>query len=361
MDVKIKPVKQVRVLIDQTLGRYSFNDRVLANSKTIAHLSSEGNKIATLSYQDRKLALPYKITEGIPDGEVRVSKLVMEALKGTTENWAVTLGCDPEFVLLNKRGLVSNASRYLAHLGEIGSDGVLAELRPTAGKHEDEVIENLRRLIKSVPEKVGNFLTPEAHSEIENNAIGFHVHLGLPRTILELPPKGAQEFFTNFIRAMDYFVGIPAMLPEDNSRRRLGNGKYGKLKDFRRNNRTIEYRTPGGFHLRHPDYARGLLGLALCVGQEIVHRYESKSNLWLKLHEVSSFSELQKELDLPIVPVITDIFNEASKNKAAKELPVIIKKLNSFSTFSEHKDSIMNFMRCTLEKKTVSPKLLDNW
>jgi hypothetical protein len=297
-----------------------------------------------------------------------VTQEVFDRVTGDKTNpLRVTLGCDPEFVFLDAKQNVLPASYWLPTSGVIGSDGPLAELRPRPAEHEDEVVETLRKLIKTLPllmeVKFGSsdLIVPQGHSCWQNYAIGFHIHLGAPRELLTYAAPNTKEFLESFITVMDYFVGIPAMLLEDTNVRRLGNGTYGKPGDYRVSSKTIEYRTPGGFHLRHPEYAAGIMGLALCLGKEVLNGYKDLSNGWRDLDKVSSFEHFRERYNLPPKREIKWALLEPTKSEAVKHLPNMIEQLQKLDSFSDHKRSICNYFNLIATNTQYSPNLLQNW
>lgn len=297
-----------------------------------------------------------------------VTQDVLDRVTGSLTNpLRVTLGCDPEFVFLDAKKNVLPANYWLPVSGVIGSDGPLAELRPMPEEHEDGVVDNLRKLIKTLPilmdVKFGstNLILPQGHSCWQNYAIGFHIHLGAPRELLTFAAPNTKEFMESFITVMDYFVGIPAMLLEDSNVRRLGNGTYGKAGDYRVSSKTIEYRTPGGFHLRHPEYAAGIMGLALCLGEEVLNGWRDMSNGWRDLDKFSAFEHFREKYNLPKKREIKWALTEPTKREAVKHLPNMIRQLQRLDSFSAHKKSICNYFNLIANNTQYSPNLLENW
>lgn len=296
-----------------------------------------------------------------------VSQPVFDTIVGIpTDPGTVTLGCDPEFIFLDNRRRVLPANYWLPTKGAIGSDGPLAELRPAPGEHETEVVENLRSLIKALPWLVksrfkNDPVVAEGHSCWENYAIGFHIHIGAPRELVTYAARHSRQFIRSFITALDYFVGIPAMLLEDTNTRRLGNGMYGKPGDFRVTNRTIEYRTPGGFHLRHPEYAAGIMALALCASREILEDARKESNGWRDMDLVAKYAWIKEKFGLPSRERIWWALSEATKQEAVKLLPQLIPAIKQLRYFDEHAPSIRNYFNLILHNRQYSPSLSDNW
>jgi hypothetical protein len=282
-----------------------------------------------------------------------------------------TLGCDPEFIFLSQHNNVIPANFILPALGPIGSDGPLAELRPEPGENELEVVENLRRLIRSLPQIRAHrpsLKKVEGHSFWQNSgppwknyAIGFHIHLGIPKQLTTLAAPKSQEFFSSFITALDYFVGIPAMLLEDSNVRRLGDRGYGKPGDYRLSAQTIEYRTPGGYHLRHPVYAAGIMALALCAGGEILTWTAEESDNWRNLDKFCDFDRIRKRFSLPEKREIWWVLADPSKRSAIPLIPNMLQQLQSLESYKTHGNSIATYFRHVLENIQYSPNLLENW
>lgn len=297
-----------------------------------------------------------------------VSQNMFDSILGISQTpGAVTLGCDPEFIILNAQGSVVPANIWLPHRGGIGNDGPLVELRPAPAEHENAVVNNLRSLIRGLGVMIDDQfgvhmgIRPEAHSCWENYAIGFHIHIGAPRELTTFAAPQARKFIRSFISALDYFVGIPALLLEDTNVRRLGNGTYGKPGDYRVTRATIEYRTPGGFHLRHPQYAAGIMGLALCVSREILGDAREESAGWRSLERCAGFDWVQKKFNLPQRRDIKWALLEPSKQVAVNHLPSMVKQIRDMKHYEEHSTSIRNYFDLVINNKQFSPNILNNW
>ncbi len=354
---------ELKIGISEGMGQAAEHDTIRMHPSI---LQSSGLKVGSLLNITCKdgTAIPLRVGLAL-DGQIVVSRKTYRAIKEGP--YKTTLGCDPEFVFVDSLDRVCSAETFLKKDGEIGCDGPLGELRPRPGDHEDEVIETLRSLIKQLPDKIRDkfgsaaILRPEGHSEKSNLAMGFHIHLGAPKELTSFAAPNTKEFFSAFITAMDYFVGIPGLLPEDTSLRRLGDGDYGNPGDWRSSKQTIEYRTPGGFHLRHPDYARGILGLALCAGTSILNWAEEESHAWTKMDKVIKFETLMNVFDLPSRGSIRSVFFDKSKDRAFVQLPNVVKSLEKMSRYSKHSSSIKNYLTLILENKQFQPQLLSNW
>jgi len=175
----------------------------------------------------------------------------------------ILIGCDPEFFLIDKAtGTNISASHFFSHYGDVGSDCGLAELRPRPGFSEHEVTANLRELLIRAYKHISNRMLYRnremsliAASYNDNHTAGFHIHFGLSDKLLAESKfnKGDDNFLKKMVSVLDYYVGIPAIIPEgseDYRRRSIRSSQYGKAGDHRSDNITLEYRVPGGHLLR---------------------------------------------------------------------------------------------------------------
>lgn len=178
-----------------------------------------------------------------------------------TDGVCVTIGADPEFVLLSQSGKVVPASRYFEPHAAAGSDsavvsGVLrwpiAELRPAPAREPRVVASRVRGLLAAAARRAAGappmrWLAGAA--PVRGLPLGGHLHL-----------SGAM-LTGERLRALDNAVALPLRLlePPGAGRRRP---RYGSLGDFRpKAHGGFEYRTPPSW-LVSPTLARGTLALA---------------------------------------------------------------------------------------------------
>jgi len=279
----------------------------------------------------------------------------------------ITVGCDPEYFILNNKAIVSAAS-YLPFQGEIGCDGTLAELRPHYGKHESEVVGNLRKLIPQIPSRLGSNkwagpkkpFSYEAHSYYSGFPAGFHIHLGLPPEVLNTRTEFNRTTLNYLVRALDWLVSVPLLPLEVAHERRLGRGKYGKPGDYRPSAITLEYRTPGAFYLRTPALAQGLMGMCLAITEDLLTKVKQVSNNYVKLDKVT-VADLNNILPIPEPSDILKLLGTREPEQARSKLEDIYSRLSKLSSFSLHKESIEGFFRVVENKERPSPFLLTNW
>ena len=292
-----------------------------------------------------------------------VSRTTFRAINEEDKH-TITLGCDPEFALVNTVGRLVPASLYLNFSDKVGSDGDCGELRPDPGEHEEEVVSNIRDLVKELSSRISgwknNKLYPEAHSYLDRVPIGFHVHLGAPPEILTFAAPGAIQFVKAFTGVLDYFVGIPAMILEDTPARRLS-PLYGSPSDIRLSGKTIEYRTPGGFYLRHPDYTRGLLAMTLCVAEDVFMDMADRTDGWRKLAEMNIWQEMEKTYALPPRSVVKEAFTSDAKTKAKSLMPTLVQRMQKMQTYSSHAVAVKHFFGLLRENLQYAPQIIPNW
>lgn len=288
----------------------------------------------------------------------------------------VTLGCDPEFFILLDNGLAGkqtmSASTMLPFQGRIGSDGCLGELRPQYTRHESELTANLENLIKQIPGKLNipdwspakkeprRPLLFEAHSYYNELPAGFHVHLGIPREILNTRLNVDRTAMHYLVRCLDWYVSVPLLLLEENHKRRLSYGKYGQPSDYRPSNVTLEYRTPGAFFLRSPTITQGLLGMSLMVTENVVSGIKEASKGFTRLLGLRK-EELQEILPVPSDQEIVGTLKSVDLRRAKAATERIYASFQAFPNYGGHKESIERFFRAVEEQEKPGSNLLTNW
>jgi len=298
--------------------------------------------------------------------------------KGTTQSCdvdtvkGITLGCDPELMIIDRTSGDLVSAQYFFGLkkwGPVGFDGLLLELRPLPSIDEEVVAGNLANLIlqarkhlntcKMYPNTmmagISSFAGRAAVAKnIQANtalyqpnirlSAGFHLHFGLPKEILGWQKKFVAQ---QVIKALDYYVGIPAIIPEghgDSYRRTVQGIEYGKPGMFRLDHRTLEYRTPGAALMKHPILAQGLIGLGALVMEDVVSRVRVITEDFKNLKEISNDSDIRALY--PNIPPVMEIFRAicAPNTDVAKSHIATIKNdLKDMVGYERHANSINNF------------------
>lgn len=297
-----------------------------------------------------------------------------EKLKGPSvefEVLEVTLGCDPEFYLIYCNQIIS-AATYLPFSGQIGCDGTLGELRPRYGKHERQVIAQLRNLIPQIPRHMkrsrwaknlprdGQQFRIEAHSYYDQLCAGFHVHLGIPPEILNTRKDFSRAAMNHLVKCLDWYVSVPMVPLEASHQRRVGRSHYGQPGDYRPSNLTLEYRVPGAFYLRSPALAEGLLGLSLLVTESVVSRLKAASQDFVKLHRLTE-ADLQEVMPIPGPDEIRGTLLAASTTPAQRHLGRIRKQLTGLPTYGKHREGVETFFRIVEREERPRADILHNW
>jgi len=300
----------------------------------------------------------------------------------------ITLGCDPEMMVIDRAtGHLVSAQYFfgLKKWGAVGYDGLLLEFRPLPSTDEAVVVENMYNLLsvaraalntsKMYPNTmmagISSFhgKAAVARNVQSNTAMfapntkltaGFHLHYGLPKEIL-----GYQKRFvaTQVVKALDYYVGIPSVIPEgynDSYRRTVQGIEYGKPGMYRIDHRTLEYRTPGAALMKHPIMAQGLLGLGAVVIEDIVSRVKAITHNFTQLNEIATDADIR--ILYPHIPPVMSIFQSIcspTTDVAKSHLATIRKDVENMVGYARRAGSINNFFDNIETQFSIDVE--DNW
>lgn len=286
----------------------------------------------------------------------------------------ITLGCDPELILIDSAGMVIPASGFLRKNGQVGYDGLLLELRPMPSTSEETVAYNINNLLGLMRHRIprrdiraisvsayhGNAKITPKFTQYVKLTTGFHLHYGLPRELLGYPKRFIAD---QIVKALDYYVGIPATMPEgiaDSYRRTVPYLEYGKPGTYRLDNRTLEYRVPGGILLRHPIWTIGLLGLGAAVIEDIVARLKHHSDDFRRLADVGNDGAIR--LLYPNLPSAMEIFRcicSPTTDAARSHLDTISSDVAKMVSYNKRATSINNFFNTLENNYPVDTEI--NW
>jgi len=284
----------------------------------------------------------------------------------------ITLGCDPEFFLIDRyTKKMLRAYAFFKKYGEIGHDGILAEIRPKPSLTPEGLTDNIYELLCNSRYILNNntVYAPErimmyAASGYQTATAGFHLHFGLPKNILGKNP-GVVSLIKQVVKVMDYYVGLPSIMIEgesDADRRANIFVNYGKPGDFRLDNRTLEYRVAGGNILRHPLITRGLIALGAVVAQDIVSRIKLSTNGFRQLYWANS-DERFKEL-YPNVLNTQEIYKLIccpNTTEARKHLGDIFHGVQNMVGYREKRVSIDKFFKDIETNNIYNNDIETNW
>lgn len=302
---------------------------------------------------------------------------------------SITLGCDPELFLVdNKTNTLLRANAFFKKWGEVGHDGILAEIRPKPALQPKILTNNIYELIKKIrtllelntanynPDRItlygaSSFKTalkqPFMGSAPIYTTAGFHLHFGLPPSILGMSPETAclMHKITNI---MDYYVGIPSVLLEqtlDYNRRSNTSVSYGKPGDYRLDDRTFEYRVPGGSLLRHPILTEGLLTLGNVVINDFVNKIKEATNNFNNISVDNITLIMQQGLSLYTnIPSLHEAFSiicSPTLNEARSRLGTIFKNLSNMNNFGENSRILNTFFSLIDNSNHINNNIEDNW
>jgi len=288
----------------------------------------------------------------------------------------VLIGADPEFFLVDRStGGNISANHFFHHYGDVGSDCGLAELRPRPSFDEYELVSNLNVLLNKAYTHLSNrtlFKNREvdmiAASMLNGAAAGFHVHFGLPSVLLTGTAE-CHQMLRRMVDVLDYYVGIPSILPEgseDFRRRSDKYSKYGKPGDYRSDNLTMEYRVPGGHLLRHPVLSKGLFAISIVVMKDILSRFKIYSNNYKDIFRLKDYSNL---IDMyPKLPGRSEVYKAVVSNdtkKAILHTVSIMKDISKMIGYRERSKSITDYFDYILTyleyDKKVNGNIEENW
>ena len=286
----------------------------------------------------------------------------------------ITLGCDPEFFLIKRDTKETiHAGKFFQRWGEIGYDhnGLMMEIRPLPSNNEHVVNRNMFDLINRARNMITNssvhykdLVMMYAASHLRQMTAGFHLHYGLPHQMLG--PNGyTTAVAIQVVKAMDYYVGVPAIIPEgetDCRRRTQPFVEYGKPGNYRLDNRTFEYRVPGGSLMRHPTLSTGILGLGAVVMEDVVSRIYEKTDGLKDLSKMSREGDIRQLY--PNIPNVHDLFYLICSFKtdvAMAHVKTIMNDIKQMVSYEGRKESVDAYFNSILSGEVFNNDIEYNW
>ena len=346
------------------------------------NLKSKNGKIVTL-----KVAPAYKEDSNANPMLAYVNSKVFEVLQ--LENVVqipeieivedITLGCDPEFFLVDDTGRLLYASTFFRRWSDVGHDGPMVEIRPLPSIKEEIVTDNMYALLNKARYTIdahppvlsfnrhisGRNIRMVAASAYNNEAAGFHLHFGLPKPLLGPHKYNRKLLARQIVKALDFYVGIPSIILEgemDSFRRSFVAGRYGKPGEFILDNRTLEYRVPGGYLLRHPVLTKGLLALGAVVVEDVISRIKAITNNFENLDAMVADEDIR--MVYPNIPSANEIYKSIvtrTTTFAEQNMEIIVNDIRDMMGYDKRAKSIEGFLDCILTKKEYSNLIEVNW
>src|SRR5438046_992295 len=153
-----------------------------------------------------------------------------------------TLGADPEFACINKKGEVIRAGEVISNAQnqQFGADGngITFEVRPDPSPDPIKVVTNLRDIFQNQVTEKPSFLKWEwlAGSFQKSYPLGGHIHFGIKED--KIHPVTACEILSQYLGAIALLIEDPQQAKD-----RRGRGGYGGFSDHRVQTHGFEYRT----------------------------------------------------------------------------------------------------------------------
>jgi hypothetical protein len=303
--------------------------------------------------------------------------LGVEKISGIKPADDILIGCDPEFFLIDgNTGVRISASHFFPHYGDVGSDCGLAELRPRPSLKESELSSNIYELMKKAFHHLNDrglfrkrIINMIAASHWDEAAAGYHVHFGLPQFLLRGSPQ-THIFLAYMVNILDYYVGIPAILPEgseDFRRRSARYSRYGKPGDYRADDAmTLEYRVPGGHLLRHPILSSGVLAISIVVMKDMLSRLRVYTDNFTKPSPFKCYDDLRFLYpSLPNRQIVYDCIVSENTRNALIQAGTILKDISSMIGYKENESAIIRYFEYVLsymyKNEKFSESIETNW
>jgi len=203
------------------------------------------------------------------------------------------LGSDPEFLLFDRETEnVIRAYNVLQTAGPLGSDGAMAEVRPTPSTSTEGIVSNIKKIFKNDKsvKYIEQYKWMSACYHRDNSRdypVGGHIHIGTPAKIANLNKKTKEAFFIVLNKILDELLAIPLTKldgAENGHRRRAncqvcptGHHGYGFFGEMRMPHGRLEHRTLSGMWLVHPSVAKAVFGTTKAIVDEVFKLVSSKN------------------------------------------------------------------------------------
>jgi len=314
----------------------------------------------------------------VDDWEVNAAKVTTETFNRINTNTKeeqnlvvideIMIGCDPEFFIVDtQNNCLENPANYFKKWNRIGYDGLLGELRPQPHDLPEQVVLNLQNMIIQVKNAFNsknkyNTSLFAASSGYDLTA-GFHCHMGIPKKFLNKRRLNYKSIISFVVKALDYHVGTLAVIPEgelDNKRRCMPFVSYGKVSDHRIDNRTLEYRVPGGTLLKTPDLTKGLLSLCKLVCTDALTKVVTMEMAYPDKHFKTK--DYIKEI-YPYIPNTKTLYQlicTPNTALAEKEATFVADQLTKMDGYANHAKAIKKYMY-VMTKRDLNKDIFMNW
>lgn len=199
----------------------------------------------------------------------------MENYKEHKQIKEIQLGCDPEFLILDRFKILDASLHNFAvkNFGSLGNDGhkYIAELRPNYSSNPLDLIHNMRGIMISKIHQNPKFAEYDfyAGSYYQEKSLGGHIHFSSSCNSIKNMSDNQKENCT-FI--LDNYLTACSILLEsiEDGKKRRQSGDYGFYGDWRPQTWGFEHRTCSSW-IASPAISAALLCLAKVIMHEIVN------------------------------------------------------------------------------------------
>jgi hypothetical protein len=275
--------------------RFGFSDSrvVIGRGKGEKQLSLFPKKAYRADIQRlARMIMAGKISEEEATCVGFVSKNVQQQISGGDESiWltegieSITIGCDPEFGLVDASGVLQKGASVLPDSlhAEFGADGPGVEVRPAPSRSHVSLVHTIKGILDKPPAQADKYHWRGGATFRDKNRVywfGGHIHLGRPNFV---PEDFAHPCYEKIATALDSLLALPMVsfdTPEPFLRRSGCTHSYGKAGDIRDDypeGDRFEYRVLSGLWLVHPTLAKIALGVAKCVAETAYSRISTQN------------------------------------------------------------------------------------
>ena len=195
------------------------------------------------------------------------------------------IGCDAEFVCLDKYKKIIRATDYVETHGDLGADGneMIFEVRPEPSNDPIDIVKNIHDIFSCEISRK-NILHFEwcSGSYYDHYPLGGHIHFGIKNID-----------YQKIVYVLDNYLGSLSLLIENRdegiNRRREG---YGFMGDWREKEHGFEYRVVSSW-LVSPYMAYAILCLSKTIVYEFLNNKEYKWNNYFTYLNKSVFSQMR--------------------------------------------------------------------
>ena len=287
-----------------------------------------GSDLTTIPRNEREIAF---ISQHVYDMYASTDGHITLSSKKNT-----CIGSDPEFIIFGKAkndklDVMLHAADILSFESPIGSDGPLGELRACPGLTPKEHINNLRELINDIytkldPNKYKCKIFPYLDNqwkylyEYEENCstdkstivtCGGHIHFGLTSKITSTYEKILVDILDRTIAVCMHRVDM------DMSSKRINEGGYGHLNDYKIGDNTLEYRGLSGTWLLYEDLTTTVLTIMNNLVETIVTKIneridDTNDTTWTVTGAPGMVYSNRKTITLELFPELIPLFETCS-------------------------------------------------